>query len=121
MTPEERKKVNPKVVFFAGKAAPGCKPSYLATLSTTLIDKYRLHREAHHPPYYQRRARHQRRPGHQGPAEPLLPARLLCLARRDPHPRVGHQPAHLHGRHRGLGHLEHEVLSERRPAARHSR
>jgi len=25
MTPEERKKVNPRVVFFAGKAAPGCK------------------------------------------------------------------------------------------------
>ena len=25
MTPEERKKVNPKVVFFAGKAAPGCE------------------------------------------------------------------------------------------------
>ena len=24
MTPAERKKVNPKVVFFAGKAAPGC-------------------------------------------------------------------------------------------------
>ena len=23
MTPEQRKKVNPKVVFFAGKAAPG--------------------------------------------------------------------------------------------------
>ena len=25
MSAEERKKVNPKVVFFAGKAAPGCK------------------------------------------------------------------------------------------------
>ena len=25
MTPEERKKVVKKVVFFAGKAAPGCK------------------------------------------------------------------------------------------------
>ena len=25
MTPEQRKKVNPKVVFFAGKAAPGCE------------------------------------------------------------------------------------------------
>lgn len=25
MTPAERKKVNPKVVFFAGKAAPGCR------------------------------------------------------------------------------------------------
>lgn len=25
MTPEERKKVNPKVVLFAGKAAPGCE------------------------------------------------------------------------------------------------
>ena len=24
MSPAERKKVNPKVVFFAGKAAPGC-------------------------------------------------------------------------------------------------
>ena len=29
MTAEERKKVNPKVVFFAGKAAPACTPSYL--------------------------------------------------------------------------------------------
>lgn len=29
MTPEERKKVNPKVVFFAGKAAPGCESTSL--------------------------------------------------------------------------------------------
>lgn len=29
MTAEERKKVNPKVVFFAGKAAPACTPSYI--------------------------------------------------------------------------------------------
>jgi glycogen phosphorylase len=29
MSAEERKKVNPKVVFFAGKAAPGCKIAIL--------------------------------------------------------------------------------------------
>ncbi|EKM52475.1 glycosyltransferase family 35 protein [Phanerochaete carnosa HHB-10118-sp] len=34
MTPEERKKVNPKVVFFAGKAAPGY---YIAKLTIRLI------------------------------------------------------------------------------------
>ncbi|KAK7680825.1 hypothetical protein QCA50_016135 [Cerrena zonata] len=34
MTPEERKKVNPKVVFFAGKAAPGY---YIAKLTIKLI------------------------------------------------------------------------------------
>jgi hypothetical protein len=34
MSAEERKSVNPKVVFFAGKAAPACK-----RLLTHLIDR----------------------------------------------------------------------------------
>ncbi|KAI1795462.1 glycogen phosphorylase [Ganoderma leucocontextum] len=43
MSPEERKKVNPKVVFFAGKAAPGfvltheSTPDYIAKLTIRLI------------------------------------------------------------------------------------
>jgi starch phosphorylase len=44
MEPEERKKVTPRNIFFAGKAAPGCKSSsiQLCRVLTTLT---RLHRQ----------------------------------------------------------------------------
>ena len=42
MTPEEKKKVNRRVVFFAGKAAPACEsnPGIVATpmLTSTRLD-----------------------------------------------------------------------------------
>ena len=49
MTPAERKKVNPKVVFFAGKAAPGCE--CLLQLAISILPMLiriftRLYREA---------------------------------------------------------------------------
>ena len=48
-----------------------------------------------------------------------LPARLQRQPGRDHHPRSRAVPAHLHGRHRGLWHLQHEVPDERLPHHRH--
>ena len=60
MTPEERKKVNPRVVFFAGKAAPGCMLSSFRTsranFSEVLMTMCRLHREVDYPAYCECRA-----------------------------------------------------------------
>ena len=47
MKPAERKTVNPRVVFFAGKAAPACM-SFTFPLSISLLDAtfFRLYRQA---------------------------------------------------------------------------
>ncbi len=40
MTPEERKKVVKKVVFFAGKAAPGCVFLSFSSTSSPFVDRW---------------------------------------------------------------------------------
>ena len=60
MSAEERKKVNPRVVFFAGKAAPGCTLSSFRTsranFSEIIMTMCRLHREVDYPAYCECRA-----------------------------------------------------------------
>jgi len=55
MTPAERKKVNPRAVFFAGKAAPACECRTLSSFFFDHRDWYllmvsvRLHCQAREP------------------------------------------------------------------------
>ena len=60
MSAEERKKVNPRVVFFAGKAAPGCMLSSFRTsranFSEIPMTMCRLHRKVDYPAYCECRA-----------------------------------------------------------------
>lgn len=104
MTPEERKKANPRVVFFAGKAAPGCMLMHFYSSMTYLTCIGRLHCKARtlfsncilesfeqflvldNQTHRQRRPRHQCRPGYEGLLDYVLRTRLLRLACRDPHP-----------------------------------
>ena len=119
MSPEERKKVNKKVVFFAGKAAPGY---YIAKLVRTCIRPGSgavLTRKSDDSPHRERGEAHQRRPRHQPVPVALLPSRLLRLTRRDPHPGRRHLAADLDGGYRGQRHIEHEVLLERWSSSRH--
>jgi len=46
MTPGERKKVTPRNVFFAGKAAPGCEYLHAIDYFTELNMGRRLYRQA---------------------------------------------------------------------------
>ena len=103
LTPAERKKTNPKAVFFAGKAAPGCTFHHYGSISglLTLILR-RLHRQADHSSHRQCRPHHQRGQGHQRIPVPILPAGLLRVPRRGAHPVFRYQPAHLHCRYRGV-------------------
>ena len=57
MKPAERKNLNPRVVFFAGKAAPGCR-SIMQPLVTGLIFR-RLHCQADYSSRCQRRPYYQ--------------------------------------------------------------
>lgn len=57
MTPEEKKKVNRRVVFFAGKAAPACESTFaISWQSRTNYRTSRLHCQAgmdhDHPGFY---------------------------------------------------------------------
>ena len=126
MTPAERKKVNKKVVFFAGKAAPACE-FYVRNSSRTLIlpqiilpsswvaskvSKWFTQSLIDHSSDCQRCPHHQCRPRYKGVSVTVLLARLLCLLGRDSHTSLWYQSTHIHGWYRGIRHLKHEVLSQ---------
>mmetsp|Transcript_31783 Transcript_31783/g.74528 ORF Transcript_31783/g.74528 Transcript_31783/m.74528 type:complete len:261 (+) Transcript_31783:430-1212(+) len=74
--------------------------------------------QAHHQAHTRGRTRHQQRPSHLQIPQGHLPAQLQRAVGGADHPRVGHLPAHLHRRHRGLRNKQHEVCDERGPDRR---
>ena len=76
-------------------------------------------RQGDDSPHQLGRGRHQQRPARERGHEGLLHPQLPRLERPAHLPRRRNFRANLHGRHGGVGHLEHEAHDERRHHARH--
>lgn len=121
MKPADKKKVNKRVVFFAGKAAPACKHTINPWPETSWRWLNRLYCQAHHSPDRQRRQRHQCRSWHKRLSSTLLPPRLFCLFGRSSDSCFRYQSTYFDSWYWSFWDIKHEILPQRRVAFGDSR